>query len=137
MTMTRLILILLLSVFAQASDPNDLIQLQTLTCNWLKPCVPVKSVFLFEGTTPFTWTYPQADGLLFRIECKSVQAAITVTGWTYRPVGLYEFAALSRAWQDETTHPVEPNIPAEPNLSEILSSVTDPNLIQAIKDMIK
>ena len=132
--MTRLLLVLLLCAFAQA-DPNDMVQLKTLAHHWLESVVPTKLVFLYEGTAPFKWTYPQTDGLIFVIESQSTGVPITVTGTTYRPVGMAEFNRLSMAWR-EPNLPIEPNLPPEPNLAEVLASVTDPNLAEAIKRMI-
>jgi hypothetical protein len=118
--MTRLLLFLILSTLCLAADPNDMKQLHDLAHNWIKPVVPVKNVFRFEGITPFIWAFPQADGLVFQIVCTPATSCI-VTGTTYRPVNLAEFNRLAAVWKGE------PNLPTDPNLADLLSGVTDPN----------
>jgi hypothetical protein len=78
-----------------------MIQLQNLSCHWLQPGPPVKNVFMFEGSD-FSWQYWQTDGLIFVIRMKS-EGRFTMTGTLYRPVGMKDFAMLSRAWQRRIT----------------------------------
>jgi hypothetical protein len=124
-----------------------MIQLQNLSWHWLQPGPPVKQVFMFEGSD-FSWQYWQTDGLIFVIRMKS-EGKFSMTGTLYRPVGMREFAMLSSHWHSRTITPepepepepepdlpAEPNeLPAEPNLAEILAGVTDPNLIPIIKQL--
>lgn len=127
---------LLLSLCLALPDPN--MAVQDFAAHWLSPGKIVQHVFLFEGVTPFTWTQVQSDGTILVIKAQS-EAKITVTGTKYRPVNYLDFAAFAMVYPGDPNYvkPVEPNLPPEPNLADVLAGAGDPNLIEAIKEMMK
>lgn len=133
---------LLLLCLCSLSDPNGLADandLRGLAAHWLAPGRPAGQLFKYEGIPPHRWTYLQTNGLFVVIKSEST-SNISVTGGLFYPVNMADLAAFSKRWKGDPNYvpPPEPNLPpdpCEPNLAEMLEGVTDPNMINLIKNL--
>lgn len=132
--MIPLLLLSLALTDPNLADANDLRAFASGWLSWIptkqaEVSAPMNELVYYTDITPNTRTKHTVKAYRPEMVYKTVPVQ-TVTQAEER-VGLEHFADMARRWKGE------PNQPAEPNLMDVLQSVTDPNLIESIKELIR